>query len=98
MGMFDTVQVNCPRCGKEADFQSKSGDCTLRNYLLAEAPLNVLADVNRHSPAICQGCKTPFGVARSVTRVPIEGGVQITSTYRAAVWDSMDQDQPGDVE
>lgn len=61
MGMFDTVYVNCPECGKEHEFQSKSGECLLRNYSLQDAPDDVMANVNRHSPCYCE-CGAVFEV------------------------------------
>lgn len=32
MGMFDSVYIPCPHCGKNNEFQTKSGDCSLDNY------------------------------------------------------------------
>lgn len=63
MGMFDSVMVPCPKCHTKAEFQSKSGDCTLAVYELQEAPPEVLGDVNRHAPATCGNCGTVFAVA-----------------------------------
>ena len=54
MGMYDTVIVNCPGCGAENDFQSKSGDCFLGIFKLHECPNDVLQNVNRHSPCRCE--------------------------------------------
>lgn len=53
MGMFDSVYVRCPKCGKENEFQSKSGDCISGVYNLENCPDDVLEDVNRHSPCEC---------------------------------------------
>lgn len=53
MGLYDSVIVNCPKCGEGHFFQSKSGECFLENYTLENCPDNVLADVNRHSPYDC---------------------------------------------
>lgn len=53
MGIFDTVLVNCPKCGQEHEFQSKSGECFLRTYTLADCPDDVMINVNRHSPKLC---------------------------------------------
>lgn len=63
MGCFDTVMVPCPKCGTEDQFQSKGGDCLLREYSLAECPDDVLSDVNRHAPNTCEKCGTVFEVA-----------------------------------
>lgn len=54
MGLYDTVWVNCQKCGEELGFQTKSGDCVLANYGLNDAPEDVMADVNRHSPIRCE--------------------------------------------
>ena len=48
MGMFDTVNIPCPKCQTPNEFQSKGGDCLLQTYTLETAPKNVLLDVNRH--------------------------------------------------
>jgi RNase P subunit RPR2 len=58
MGMFDTVLVPCPNCGKKEEFQSKSGDCILQLVELDKCPDDIFADINRHSPYTCEcGCK-----------------------------------------
>lgn len=59
--MFDTVIVNCPECNEEHEFQSKSGECSLRFFTLDECPDDVLMNVNRHAPRICE-CGTEFEV------------------------------------
>ena len=64
MGMFDTIWAKCPKCGEDLGFQTKSGDCILANYELGEAPDDVMANVNRHSPLECDcGCKYEVDVA-----------------------------------
>ena len=62
MGMFDSIYVKCPNCGTKEEFQTKGGDCLLRCYNLKDAPSDVLADVNRHSPYTCRKCGTQFAV------------------------------------
>lgn len=62
MGMFDIVWVKCPKCNTENDFQSKSGECSLINVTLEECPDNILANVNRHAPIICQECGALYKV------------------------------------
>lgn len=32
MGMFDSFYINCPECGNELEYQSKSGACMLARY------------------------------------------------------------------
>jgi phage FluMu protein Com len=62
MGMFDSVWVKCPNCKTKNEFQSKSGDCFLKNYSLKKCPPDVLVNVNRHSPIKCQKCDTLYEV------------------------------------
>lgn len=61
MGMFDSVWIKCPNCGEENEFQSKSGECLLGNYDLDNCPEDVLQDVNRHSPVVCE-CGASYSV------------------------------------
>lgn len=62
MGTYDSVLVPCPKCGVASEFQSKGGDCFLREYTLENAPADVLSDVNRHAPNTCEKCGTRFAV------------------------------------
>lgn len=62
MGCYDTVLVRCPQCGEESGFQSKSGECLLRVFKLADCPPDVMFDVNRHAPNKCEKCGTWFQV------------------------------------
>jgi RNase P subunit RPR2 len=66
MGCYDTVIVPCPKCGTEAEFQSKGGDCLLRVYSLADCPEDVLSDVNRHAPYTCEKCGTIFEFVKQI--------------------------------
>ena len=67
MGMFDSVYVPCPKCGELNEFQSKGGDCLLNESTLENAPANVLLDMSRHSPVICQNCGTKYEVKLTVS-------------------------------
>lgn len=62
--MFDEVRVPCPNCGTIYVAQSKGGDCVLRTYDLAEAPSDVLGDLNRGSDMVCgnENCGIRFRV------------------------------------
>jgi uncharacterized Zn finger protein len=62
MGCYDTVLVPCPKCGKVDFFQTKGGECLLREFKLEDAPQDVLSDVNRHAPYTCADCGTVFHV------------------------------------
>ena len=61
MGSFDSVMVKCPNCGKENEFQSKSGGCFLESYPLEDCPDDIMENVNRHSPIKC-ACGTKYEV------------------------------------
>lgn len=67
MGMFDTVLVSCPNCRHKEQFQTKSGECTLREIDLEECPVDMLLDINRHSPHTCEQCGTQFKVEFEIT-------------------------------
>lgn len=56
MGMFDFVWVNCPICGEELEFQSKSGPCELKNYQLHNAPLGVQSSLIDDG-VFCSNCQ-----------------------------------------
>lgn len=60
MGMYDIVNVPCPTCNTLAAFQSKGGKCNNFSYTLANAPRDVLSNVNRHGPMLCENCNTLF--------------------------------------
>ena len=45
MGMFDSLIVRCPECGKNIEFQSKSGDCNLDEYRLDNCPAAILGSL-----------------------------------------------------
>jgi hypothetical protein len=62
MGVYDTVRVPCPQCGTLGYFQTKSGPCEMKEYDLADAPVDVMANVNRHAPWQCEECWTYFWV------------------------------------
>ena len=62
MGMFDTVNIPCPKCKTLNEFQSKGGDCLLYTYTLENVPNNVLLDINRHSPITCRKCGTKYEI------------------------------------
>lgn len=45
MGMFDSVKIECPLCGEEVLFQSKSGPCMLVTYDQGKVPIAVAQSV-----------------------------------------------------
>ena len=56
MGLFDSVYVDCPHCGKPVEFQSKADEAPyMHRYTIADAPTHILTDVlNR--PEHCMSC------------------------------------------
>lgn len=67
MGMYDVVLVPCPSCGEEYQAQSKSGRCSLDYHKIADAPDDIMADVNRHAPFRCEKCEEVFEVELRMT-------------------------------
>lgn len=55
MGMFDSVMVPCPACGKLMDFQSKAWDCDMLTFQLENAPPEILMDI-MNEPKFHQAC------------------------------------------
>lgn len=62
MGMFDSVWAPCPTCSEQVEFQSKGGNCLLEWYDLANAPYDVMSNVNRHAPVTCRKCGTKLEI------------------------------------
>lgn len=63
MSCFDSVWVNCPRCGKQVEFQSKAGECNLHDYTLetvTQAP-EVLGSLSRQTET-CSHCNASVGI------------------------------------
>lgn len=71
MGMYDTVNVPCPKCGKYHGFKSKSGSCELNEYNMEDVPPDVLEGVNRYAPVTCTQCGTKYHVKFRVSVVSI---------------------------
>jgi hypothetical protein len=65
VGCYDTVTALCPRCKQGLHFQSKGGRCEMVDYTLADAPDDVMSNVNRHAPFGCKcGALVEVDVAR----------------------------------
>ena len=63
MGVFNSVIIVCPWCGREYEAQSKAGTCELSEKLLQQADPVDQVEVARQGPYICGDC------AREVTVV-----------------------------
>ena len=55
MGMFDSLYVNCPKCKKQLEFQSKSGECLLSLYTKENLTPQVAIGMNRDIVK-CKSC------------------------------------------
>ena len=55
MGMFDSLFIKCPKCGKEMEWQSKSGPCCLDSYTPKNLPVDVARDLE-YDIVGCQFC------------------------------------------
>jgi len=73
MGVFDTVCVPCPGCGREHEFFSYA-DPYLDRFTLDNAPDVVLADISGQQQAC--GCGFIFAI---VTKVSAKA-IQLTAT------------------
>lgn len=49
MGLFDSVYVDCPRCGNSIEFQSKAGECVMASYRPSAMPAVIAADLSGQS-------------------------------------------------
>jgi hypothetical protein len=88
MGLYDVVLVPCPKCRTLTAFQTKGAmpeERAMRRFELATAPADVLSNVNRHSPHVCEVCGTSFGVdenARASIEVePIDEGERFLNCW-----------------
>jgi ssDNA-binding Zn-finger/Zn-ribbon topoisomerase 1 len=57
MGMFDTVDFECPNCHQQLQVQSKAGPCNLGTYYEKAVPLSIASDLNGDKEE-CPGCHT----------------------------------------
>jgi len=57
--MFDSLFIKCPKCGKEMEWQSKSGPCAMFCYTPSKLPVAVAQDLKDNIVG-CQFCLTKF--------------------------------------
>lgn len=55
MGMFDSVNAECPSCKYPVEFQSKAGECLLIDYGQHSVPLGIAEDLDGEY-ARCLNC------------------------------------------
>ncbi len=70
MGMFDRLNVACPECFCQVEFQSKAGPCTLADYTLTDVDPGVAGDLDGDSET-CEKCGATVYL-RLVTRPTLE--------------------------
>lgn len=46
MGLYDSVFVNCPKCGAQVEFQTKAGECRLKQYTHISVPSGIAEYLN----------------------------------------------------
>ena len=46
MGMYDSLNAKCPSCGKDLEFQSKSGPCAMFSFEKDNLPPDVAIGLN----------------------------------------------------
>ncbi len=56
MGVYNTIIIKCPKCGKDIDCQTKSGSCACLTYNLDDAPDADILNINRYAPFECYEC------------------------------------------
>lgn len=76
MGMFDTINVPCPKCKTKSGFQTKSGDCRLALYELDEAPADAMKDVMGNGPVTCESCGTSYGVVFKIVSTVVAKSIK----------------------
>ena len=97
MGCYETIMVPCPKCGAEYGAQSKSGPCALDTYTLVDAPDDVIEDVNRHAPFVCESCGQSFCVDLVWPERPLRPRIQrkvVTCEPENPEWARSDHGRP----
>lgn len=69
MGMFDSVIAKCPKCGDEIEFQSKSGDRSLRRYNINSVPPEIARDIDGEVQSCSCGHLVKIKVSEPISRV-----------------------------
>lgn len=80
MTPYDTIILECPRCGKPYSVESFTGQRLMMSYPLSMAPADVLVGINHLAPYRCKGCQLEFYVRK------FNDGVPRTSEWTRDVW------------
>ena len=68
MGMFDTMYLKCPHCGKDAERQTKQFDCMLDHISLNEEQPTYMAS-HFVGEWECDKCKKSFWVSHQLPKL-----------------------------
>ncbi len=67
MGLYDSLTIDCPKCGNELELQSKSGRCCMDNFsknnLTPEVAVGINGDIVR-----CQFCNSRIRLECNIPR------------------------------
>lgn len=78
MGMFDTVRITCPHCGKTHHEQTKSGPCVLDDVDLDKADPSLIPGLSDARGLVwCEHCNQPMRI--EVLQRPVYQVVRITA-------------------
>lgn len=69
MGMFDTVFVPCPHCGRMVEFQSKAGDCELKRYHISSVPPEIAKWLDGDNQTCACNAKVTIRLSKPLERV-----------------------------
>jgi hypothetical protein len=61
MGCFNTINIDCPNCGKTHHFQSKSGSCELQTWSISAMPPEDISGIVGDT-VVCSVCHVIYGV------------------------------------
>jgi hypothetical protein len=68
MGLYDTVYVGCPKCGRVLDFQSKAGERKMCRYNGKTVPANIATDVDKQVKTCDCGSRVKIVLENPVPR------------------------------
>ena len=69
MGRFDSILIECPKCGTQIKFQSKAGLCELKEYDIQTVPDSIAGDIIGDEQD-CPNCNATIKIAGKVMIYP----------------------------
>ena len=72
MGMFDKVIAVCIYCKDNVEFQSKAGDCELKEYYISSVPPEIAKSLNGQSTR-CKSCGKEITIVidKTIENIPM---------------------------